>query len=58
MFSTISSIRNMSQHKAQFTDDCLVDKVGEEGVGVTVGEAVAVGVLDVVKLESESDHSS
>ena len=37
-------------------EEYLVDKVGEEGDGVTVGEAVAVGLLDVVKLES--DHSS
>jgi len=26
----------------------LVEKVGEEGGGLTVGELVAVGVLDVV----------
>ena len=28
----------------------MVDQVGEEGDGVTVGEAVAVEVLDVVRI--------
>ena len=39
-------------------EEYLAHKVGEEGGGVTVDDAVAVGVLDVVKLESESDQSS
>ena len=41
----------------QGEEEYLVDKVGEKVSGVTVGEAVAVGGLDVLMSQSEPDYS-